>query len=303
MAARRIKQLAAGIALLTGVATAVTVAPTPVSAGVYNRVVTFGDSYSAGVGIWQYASSYDDHGPAGHNFGNTLCWREDDTTPGPTIAAGQGAAVVHMACSGAEIGHVTNQLNATAFPGGGAGNLVILTAGGNDLRTVGGKTWPKLLESCILWESSCQGASSNQIANLSAIRSNLNNLYAGIVAKAPNATVRVLGYPRIMQPDSFWGCLGVTGISTGEGRWMDQQVDRLNTEIAGAVTAVRNATGANIQYVSVVSQFANHGACRTWASDRYINDRVGPLWDVSDSSFHPNQNGYNAFLSALTPTI
>jgi hypothetical protein len=33
-------------------------------------------SYSAGGGIWQYASSYDDQGPAGHNFGNTQCWLE-----------------------------------------------------------------------------------------------------------------------------------------------------------------------------------------------------------------------------------
>ncbi len=289
-------------AAIAGLLTA-TVAPTGASAAVYTRVVTFGDSYSAGVGIWQYASSYDDQGPAGHNFGNTQCWREDDTTPGPVVAASMGASVVHQACSGAEIYHVVNQLNATSFSSGGAGNLIALTAGGNDLRTAGGKSWPKLLESCILWESSCHAATSNQITNLATIRANLTSLYTQVVNKAPSAAVRVWGYPRIMQPDSFWGCLGVTGISTAEGRWMDTQVDRLNTEIAGAINAVRAATGRNIQFVNVISQFSNHGACRTWAADRYINDRVGPLWDVSDSSFHPNQNGYNAFRSALQATV
>ena len=65
-------------------------------------------------------------------------------------------------------------------------------------------------------------------------------------------------------------------------------------------------------------QFDNHGACRFWQRDRYVNDAVfgdslrrsqladgtirdhwtdGPL-NVSTASFHPSSKGYDAYLDA-----
>ncbi len=79
------------------------------------------------------------------------------------------------------------------------------------------------------------------------------------------------------------------------------------------------STGADIRYVDVVDEFDNHGACRFWQRDRFVNDAVfgdsfrrsqladgtvrehwtdGPL-NVSTASFHPSSKGYDAYLSAL----
>jgi hypothetical protein len=69
--------------------------------------------------------------------------------------------------------------------------------------------------------------------------------------------------------------------------------------------------------------FDNHGACRFWQRDRYVNDAVfgdtfrrsrladgtvrehwteGVL-NVSTASFHPSSKGYDAYLSALRSSI
>jgi hypothetical protein len=125
----------------------------------------------------------------------------------------------------------------------------------------------------------------------------------------------------MMQSDRF--CEGVTGISEAEGDWIDEQVDELNARIASATRAARRSTGADIAYVSVVDAFDNHGACRFWKRDRYVNDAVfgqtlsrsmtagGEVrdhWDdglltFSGSSFHPNTKGYDAYLAALSASL
>ena len=115
-----------------------------------------------------------------------------------------------------------------------------------------------------------------------------------------------------MQSDRW--CEGVTGFGRGEADWVDDQVDRLNAVISSAVGSASRVTGADMRYVSVVEQFDNHGACRFWQRDRYVNDAVfgetlsrsmtasgevrehwddGPL-TISGASFHPSTKGYDA---------
>lgn len=292
----------------------------------YERVVTLGDSYSSGQGVHADASDYDDHGPARHKFdgaslGGSACHRDFDDTPGPQLAARFGAESVFVACAGAEIRHVEHQLRAAAIPGDGTGTLVTITIGGNDLRTSGGDDWPAVLLDCIV-SFGCDGEAANQPVNLVALESDLVELYTVIGLDYPNATVRVLGYPRLMQRE-WWGCPGVTGVGRGEADWIDRQVDDLNGAISAGARAAARITGADIEYLSVVDEFDNHGSCRFWQRDRYVNDHVsgetlsrrladdGDVYDrftdtpitVSGSSFHPSRKGYGAYLRVLEASI
>ncbi len=290
------------------------------------RVVTLGDSYSSGSGIHRNASDYDDHGPAAHSFdrstrlGSSACQRELDETPGPRLAEQLDADSVFIACAGAVIREVPAQMRAADIPGDGAGTLVTITIGGNDLRTVRDENWPDALVRCIT-SARCHESSKNQMVNLDGIREDLVDTYRAIGEEFPDITVRVLGYPGLMQGNGR--CDGVTGISGDEADWIDDQVDLLNREIQVAAARARGWTGADIEYVDVGDEFDNHGACRFWQRDRFVNDAVfgdtlrrsqladgtvsehwtdGPL-NFSTASFHPSSKGYDAYLGALRSSI
>jgi lysophospholipase L1-like esterase len=290
------------------------------------RIVTLGDSYSSGVGIHRNASDYDDHGPAAHSFspssrlGHSACHREIDDTPGPRLARQLGADSVFVACAGAVIAEVPNQVGVAKIPADGAGTVIAITIGGNDLRTLRGETWPETLVRCIT-SSRCDRSSRNQVANFDVIGRHLTELYTGIGARYPAIAVRVLAYPRLMQSDRF--CEGVTGVSRAEADWVDEQVDLLNAEIGSAVAAAQRSTGADIRLVPVLDEFRNRGACRFWQRDRFVNDSLlgetlqrsmtaagdvrnhwnsGPL-NFSSSSFHPSSKGYGAYFDALASSL
>ncbi|MGE5210636.1 MAG: SGNH/GDSL hydrolase family protein [Acidobacteriota bacterium] len=298
----------------------------PVGSGRIERVVTLGDSYSSGSGIHRNASSYDDHGPAAHSFdpstrlGSSACQRELDETPGPRLAAQLDAASVFIACAGAVIREIPAQLRAADIPGDGGGTLVTMTIGGNDLRTVRDENWPDALTRCIT-SAHCHESSKNQMANLDQIREDLVDTYQAIGQRYPDISVRVLAYPRLMQGNGR--CDGVTGISGDEADWIDEQVDLLNHQIEVATARARGLTGADIRFVDVTDEFDNHGACRFWQRDRFVNDAVfgdsfrrsqladgtvqehwtdGPL-NVSTASFHPSSKGYDAYLGALRSSL
>ena len=291
-----------------------------------DRVVTLGDSYSSGSGIHRNASSYDDHGPEAHSFdrstrlGSSACQRELDETPGPRLAQQLGAESVFVACAGAVIREIPAQVRAADIPGDGDGTLIAMTIGGNDLRTERDENWPDALLRCIT-SAGCDRSQQNRMANLDDLRRDLIGAYVAIGDEFPDVTVRALAYPRLMQSDRW--CEGVTGISRNEADFIDEQVDLLNREIETAASIARIRTGADIRYVSVIDEFHNHGSCRFWQRDRYINDAVfgdslrrsqledgtirehwtdGPV-NVSTASFHPSSKGYDAYLDALTGSV
>ncbi len=320
---------AAATVALVGVGTTTSARPEavpPASLERIERLVTLGDSYSSGSGIHRNASSYDDHGPEAHSFdrstrlGSSACQRELDETPGPRLAGQLDAESVFVACAGAVIREIPAQVRAADIPGDGDGTLVTITIGGNDLRTVRDENWPDALVRCIT-SARCHESSRNQMANLDDLREELVEAYRAIGEEYPDITVRVLGYPRLMQGNGR--CDGVTGISGDEADWIDEQSDLLNHEIGVAAARARGWTGADIRYVDVTDEFDNHGACRFWQRDRYVNDAVfgdslrrsqladgtvrehwtdGPL-NISTASFHPSSKGYDAYLAALGASL
>ncbi len=316
------------VAAATAVGVAlVALAPTASAEQPIERVVTLGDSYSSGQGIHADASDYDQHGPPTHSFsratrlGASTCHRELDTTPGARLADTLGAEATMVACAGAVLRDIENQLDRAGIDGDGEGTLVVITIGGNDLRTEGGDDWPDVLLDCIL-SSRCDRDDENQLANLDTVGERLTELYTGIGSDHPEISVRVLAYPRLMQRER-WGCPGVIGVGRQEADWIDRQADRLNDTIEAAVGSARSATGADLRFVPVVDEFDNHGACRFWQRDRYVNDRVtgqtysrrldengmvvdvyaDTWWTISGSSFHPSQKGYDAYHRVLAAAV
>ena len=287
------------------------------------RVVTLGDSYSSGLGIHRDASDYDDHGPPAHSFdpgtrlGGSACYREIDTTPGPMIAADRSLDSVFVACAGAAIADMSTQVEVAGIPGDGAGTIVLFTVGGNDARTENGGGWPDALIDCIT-SFGCDDESGG-IANGEQIEAGVRTFLTDLFLEYPRLTVRVVGYPPLMQPDR-WGCVGVTGVGRSEANWIDDQVAVLDASIAAAVESVASSDERpDLRFVPVEESFDNHGACRTFQRDRYVNDALkgerlrrqmtsegevveridDGFFTISAASFHPSQRGYDAYRAAL----
>lgn len=307
-------------------------APAGAPKGSYDRVVTMGDSYAAGVGSHKDDTGYDDHGPAWHftdertTLGVSTCKREVHTNHGGLAAARLGVPHQMVACGGAEVPHVHNQMRHLTIPGSGDGTLIALTVGGNDIRTFDGSTWGELFARCIktgffTTQDVCLDTPFNEIVNFPSINADLRNLYTSIISRYPDATIRVMLYPEIMQPN--WQC-SVVGISARTARWIDGETRVLNATVQSAVSAVSNSTGADIRTVSVEEEFDGRGTCRS-KKDSYINGITfgksvwrehhvgssGHEWVTmyskggkkTGAAFHPTPRGYQGFFDSLWPTI
>lgn len=290
-------------------------------------MVTLGDSYSSGQGIHDDADQYDDHGPPAHSFdpdtrlGASTCHRELDTTPGPLLADQLGAESIFVACAGAVIAEIDNQLDVADIPGDGAGTLITMTIGGNDLQTGEGYDWPAALLDCIT-SFGCNDDEVGGLSNLDTIEKDLRALYTEMGERYPAAHIRVLSYPSLMQPDR-WGCIGVIGVGRSEAVWIDDQEALFIERIERAVTTAAATTGADLRFLAVDDAFDNHGACRTVGRDRYVRSVVrgttlsrsmGPdgqivehrddgVFTISPASFHPSQRGYDAFHEVLVASL
>lgn len=198
------------------------------------KVVTLGDSYSSGTGIHK----------SGRDYEGGDCWRDWKTTPGSQFAAFEGLQGINLACKGDEVPGIKAQFdrmhaeNPADAAIGWANSTILFTIGGNDLRTVKGESWPGLLKSCIMsFYGACHEKQENQIANWDQLQATLTDLYTDVVQKAPNARIRVMGYPRLMQRSLL--CLPVPGLALGAADWADRQVDELNNRLLAAVNAVK----------------------------------------------------------------
>jgi len=287
------------------------------------KVITLGDSYSSGTGIHRDGCDYDvEYGGNPSLYGQSylftgngldMCWMETDTTPGPRYASQMGLQSVFVACQGAQIEHIENQMDYVnaLYPSDSAnnwvGSTILLTAGGNDIQTVGGMSWPDLLIECILETSvfnGCHDENANQVGNWNTIQNDLTALFTKLAVEASGAKIRILGYPKMMQRDP--GCGSVTGVSRNEADWIDDQCVSLNNNISSAVNNVlANYPNVDMEFVSVYN-YLTVGACGNGPSNRHVHDKrlhsYFP-WATSNSSFHPSQKGYDAYLNALIHSL
>ncbi|MEU6876610.1 SGNH/GDSL hydrolase family protein [Streptomyces sp. NPDC046712] len=218
--------------------------------------VALGDSYSSGVG----AGSYD--GASGD------CKRSTKAFPVLWKNANSPSSFAFTACSGARTGDVTSgQLG----PLSTATDLVSITIGGNDAG------FADVMTTCVLQsEATCINRVNQAKAYVdTTLPGKLDAVYSAIRAKAPNARVVVLGYPRFYK----LGGSCVAGLSENERRAINDGSDYLN-----AATAKR-AADHGYTFASVVPAFTGHEICSGSSWLHSVN------WLNIGESYHPTAGG------------
>ncbi|MFG2773428.1 SGNH/GDSL hydrolase family protein [Streptomyces sp. NPDC048350] len=218
--------------------------------------VALGDSYSSGVGAGSYDSASGD------------CKRSTKAFPVLWKNANSPSSFAFTACSGARTGDVTSgQLG----PLSTATDLVSLTIGGNDAG------FADVMTTCVLQsEASCINRVNQAKAYVDGtLPGKLDSVYAAIRAKAPNARVVVLGYPRFYKI----GGSCVAGLSENERRAINEGSDILNAAIA------KRAADHGYTFASVVPAFTGHEICSGSAWLHSVN------WLNIGESYHPTASG------------
>lgn len=287
------------------------------------KVVTLGDSFSSGTGIYKKGSNYDqEYGGKTVYDGVTYeltyradeeCWRDMTLTPGPRYAKKYDMESVFLACKGAEVEHVTNQLDLlnAMYPEdrrqSWQNSIFILTLGGNNMRTTETETEDKLriaelIEKCIRkLTSECHEERSNQISNFVAIEHLATVFLTKLASVASKAKIRIMGYPKLMQPDPR--CGSITLINKDEANWIDDQCVTLNNHIQAAVDSVKASNpSVDMEFVEVYN-YLTVGACGDGAWNRHVHDERRIGLTVTDASFHPSELGYAEYYEAFLCSV
>jgi len=270
------------------------------------KVVTLGDSYSSGCGIFASEGSYSGT-PAS-------CLKDSDLIAGGQFAAANGMESVNFACAGdlfdsgsaadgpQGIINQFDQLQA-AYPddaaAGWEGSVITFTIGGNDVLSYDGDNWAGVLGGCILcFGCACHEQQGNQPANLDEIQAKATQFYTTLAQNASKARIRVMGYPKLLQESG--GRCSVALLNVAATRWMDEQVELANARLRQGVADVKALyPSVDIEFVSVLS-YITRGACAS--SGKEIGG-FSLFGGIGPQTFHPLQAGYDRYGEALSASL
>jgi lysophospholipase L1-like esterase len=282
--APRMRRLALVLAvLLTGSALVAGVA----HAQEPGRYVALGDSYSAGPLIPPQGGM-----PPG-------CLRSGENFPS-VVAAGLGATLVDVSCSGATtddftapqnvvLGQAPPQLDALT----GDESLVTLTIGGNDVG------FADIIQRCALTSplkplgAGCKDSYGNTLDERIAVAGEkVATALAAITERSPNATVALVGYPALL-PDEGPGCFPVVPFSPGDVAWLRGVEKDLNA------TLEAQAAGAGVTFVDTYTPTIGHDMCQVpgvkWIEGLVPTAPAAPV--------HPNALGMRAMGAAVLDAL
>ncbi|MFF4834278.1 SGNH/GDSL hydrolase family protein [Streptomyces sp. NPDC001315] len=227
--------------------------------------VALGDSYSSGVGAGSYISSSGD------------CDRSTNAYPYLWNAAHSPSSFTFAACSGARTDEVlANQLGGLSSSTG----LVSITIGGNDAG------FADVMTTCVTSsDSGCIDRVNTAKAYVgSTLPGKLDAVYNAISAKAPNAHVVVIGYPRFYELSTT--CVGLSDTKRAA---INGAADLLNTAVAQRVAA------HGFTFGDVRSTFTGHEICSGSSWLHSLN------WLDIGISYHPTATGQSSgYLPVLT---
>jgi lysophospholipase L1-like esterase len=226
-----------------------------------------GDSYSSGVGAGSYGSSGD-------------CKRSANAYPQLWANAHAGTTLQFLACSGARTPDVLTQIGSVSS----SATLVTVSVGGNDAG------FTDVITTCTLnSDQTCIDRVNTAKAYVNGtLPALLDNVYAKIKAKAPNARLLVVGYPR------FYTVPGdcSVGLSDAKRTAIDSGSDAIDTVLAS------RASAAGASFVDPRSNFTGHNICSTGTA--YLHSLTYPI----DESYHPTvagqASGYYPAVKAIT---
>ncbi len=280
---RRIATLVACAALvgvgMISTTTAAAAKTTPNTAGAASiktsPYVALGDSYSSGAGIAPQVVG-----------APTTCSRSQLNYSEDISRSTRPAAFTDVTCSGAKTSNfftsqasgVPPQLDAV----GKDTRLITMTIGGNDEDV-----FVNSFFGCAFTgdptSNPCQQKYGTTFTDLIREKTypNLVNALSAARARAPRASIVILGYPQILPATGSPACYAVTGISEGDVPWLVNQQKVLNDAVRRAAAA----TGARFVDTSTPSE--GHDACAP-ANVRWMEPLVMP---INAFPVHPNATG------------
>ncbi|MFC8038827.1 SGNH/GDSL hydrolase family protein [Paenarthrobacter sp. NPDC057355] len=289
---RRIPALVGGLAI-AALTLGFTAAPATAAPPPPLDYVALGDSYTAGTGAdglyWP-----DDE----------TCWQSEGGYVDLVAATGRVDLVANAACHGAflvPLGRATpiNAQLAGLIPGSlnATTDLVSITAGALDAGS------GLALQACSTPDAQlCSLTVAGTISNLQSgsLQGALALTYQTIQAAAPNATITVLGYPRLFDPAQGDIVVnGITVVPVVNQILVNQAIDALNATIAKAV----RASSTNAVFIDVTKRFRGHAVN---SDNPWLVLRLAPVLPntrLPDANFHPNDAGHQAYASALLSTV
>ena len=269
----------------------------PVEVATQGEYVALGDSYSAGEGAYATPA---DTAPANR------CHRTSQAYP--WIIANDfkfAHGMAFWACSGAETRNVLHgqngeppQINRLSSDT----SLVTISIGGNDTG------FATVLAGCVLklpWSSGCRSQGLAVGKRLTTLHGTMTALLQTITAKAPNARVLVIGYPRIFSDSSSdWAS---NNLGLGDLRWLNargEEVDQLLRQVVQDQDDAiqRLHWKGSCEYVDTYAAFAGH---EVGSSVPYVNNLDMNLMAMTaqPDSFHPTAAGYKALAALVRKQI
>lgn len=218
--------------------------------------VALGDSYASGLGAGSYTSE------------SGSCKRSTNAYAYLWKNAHAPSSFAFVACAGARTGDVlNNQLSAL----NSGTTLVSISVGGNDAG------FASTMQTCVLdSESACLNAvATAKNYATSTLPGQLDQVYAAIHAKAPNARVVVLGYPHLYKV----GGSCIFGIGDTKRAAINGAADVLDDVVA------KRAANAGFAFGDVRSIFKEHEICGS--STTWLHSTTLPV----EESYHPKAAG------------
>lgn len=245
---------------------------------VKTRYVALGDSFSAGVG----AGSYKD---------GDLCLRSNNAYPELMKSAHPTWTVINATCDNTWTSNVIEMASTSLTPDT---KWVTYTVGGNDVEFA----WT--MAYCYGPELACwPRLEKSQEKIVKELPGLLDKVNKEIKAKAPNAKVIVLNYPKI-----FNGVDCTTFYSANEQSNLNVSAEMLRNVIS---TATKNA-GPNFTFLDVIPAFKGHAVCDPPGSGEaaeWINGpSLSPFFpyppeNLVKESFHPKAAGQQAYYNLV----
>lgn len=238
--------------------------------------VAIGDSFTAGPGL------------ADLQDGAAFCMRSDHNWPSLLARRLDPASFADVSCAGATTHDVlrTGTGPAGALPQLDAvkpsAELVTVGIGGND-----GNLFASLISACTGGLGACGPFSRDSAPTiLQQTVSDIAEVLERVRAKAPRATVLLVGYLRIL-PDAG-GCPAI-GIPDADAAAVAEAEEALDRALADA------AQEADVRYVSMRKASQGHDACaraKAWTNGGTVGDDDG-------IAFHPRLAGMQAIARAV----
>nr|MDT0662908.1 GDSL-type esterase/lipase family protein [Micromonospora sp. DSM 115978] len=187
--------------------------------------------------------------------------------------------------------------------------LVTLSIGGNDAR------FSDIVTACVnpislpCYAATLSGdteradvATQRRIAG--PVRESVGIILRQIHAKAPNAKILLMGYPRLVESSPLFSC--IPELDSGEVDWLAEAVGQAAEHLAGAAEDA-TAAGVPTWFANPIEAVAGSGVCgdpeciHGIVLDRTPGDP--PFPKPSSQSFHPKNCGTTRFAQAMDATL